>query len=300
MEQTIFKAENIAKSFKTKNVYKDLSFSINRGDVLAVMGPNGVGKTTLLRTMAGLYEPDAGEITRADGEGGRSYCSVLFEFNGLYPILTLRENLAFFQSLNNNRKLGDDVWAVIGRLGLNDVIDKQVKYFSKGMLRKVAIARAVLNNPKLLILDEPFDGLDVESHAFLCDYLKDWVREGDRAIIISSHSVADIDRMCSRLMLLKSGAKIRDITIDEFKNETYIGYTVGFSEADSSDMVENSLRELGINFSAIDNMEYVLDIGIDDAPDVISKLCKRDRKIVRAGAAMMDLEKVYLRYYEEK
>lgn len=298
-ENVILEIKDVCKSFKNKKVLKGVSFSIESGDIQAIMGPNGVGKTTLLRMITGLYEPDSGSINRAKVASDENYCSVLFEFNGLYPTFTLRENLTYFQNVKRNTTLplSDEALNILKKLQIDNELDKRIRFFSKGMLRKVAVARAVIDNPRLLVLDEPFDGLDVESHSFLVKYLREWVKEGNRSIIISSHNVADIDRLCNKVVLLKDGTVLRNTTVDEMKRETYDGYILCIEESDK-DKLEKCLKDLNLHYVNSEKNVYGIEVAENDIIKMLSYLKENDIIVVEGRKRVRDLEEIYLNHYE--
>ena len=298
----VLELQNVKKSFKKKEVLKGITFSINEGDILAIMGPNGVGKTTLLRTIAGLYDPNEGNIKKAEVSKDENYCSVLFEFNALYPMLTLRENLQFYQNAKKNERkpLSEEAINIVRKLSLENELDKPVRFFSKGMLRKVAVARAILKNPRLLILDEPFDGLDVESHTFLIKYLSGWVKENRKSIIISSHNVADIDRLCNKIVLIRDGRVLKNTTIEELKKEAYSGYSIKFAENENEEKIRECLDDVSIGYEKEENGLYNLNIKRESIPEIITNICSRGLQIYEAKCIAVNLEDIYMKNYEVK
>lgn len=299
-EKNVLELVDVRKSFKKKEVIKGISFSIENGDILSIMGPNGVGKTTLLRIISGLYEPSSGIVNRLNVSENEAYCSVLFEQNGLYPTFTLRENLRFFQNIRNKKDLAlsDEALYIVKKLQMEEKLDERIRFFSKGMLRKVALARAILKNPRLLILDEPFDGLDVESHSFLIRFLRDWVKEGKRSIVVSSHNVLEIERLCNRVVLLRDGRVIKNTTLEELKKEAYKGYEVTFGKNESDDIINRTLQDMNIKYNKKENGAFELDVPENRVGEIISKLKEREIEIREAKFIETDLEEIYLKCYE--
>lgn len=301
-ENSVLELVDVTKSFKKKDVLKGISFSVGDGDILSIMGPNGVGKTTLLRIISGLYEPSGGKVYKLPVLEKENYCSVLFEANGLYPTFTLRENLRFFQNIKSkkNLPLSDEALYIVKKLQMEDKLDEKIRFFSKGMLRKVAVARAVLKNPRLLILDEPFDGLDVESHSFLIRFFREWVKEGKRSIIVSSHNVLEIERLCNRLILMRDGKVIKNTTLEDLKKATYKGYAVTFGKNESDDRINNVLQDMNVRYNKKENGTFELDIPENKVEEMISKLKENEMEIREAKIIEADLEEIYLKNYEVK
>ena len=204
-------AENIYKEFKDKRVLNGISFSIDRGEIVGLLGPNGVGKTTLIKILCDINKPTSGTI-KLDKD---DRVAVVFDFNGLYNSFNAIQNLSLYLG---KEKSGEKIEQVLKTVDLWDERYRRIDTYSKGMQRKLTMARALLKNPNILILDEPFDGLDVESRHYWIDFLLKWKKKGN-SIIITSHIMSDIDELCDRLIIIKEGKKIIDRKTKELKQE---------------------------------------------------------------------------------
>jgi ABC-2 type transport system ATP-binding protein len=193
----MLKVQKINKKYKKNKVLNDVSFQIAYGEIVGLLGSNGVGKTTLIKILCGLNRPNSGEIHLDDG----CKISVVFDFNGLYMNFNAVENLRIFLNNKTQNKIDEFLKSV----GLWEYRDVKVSKYSKGMLRKLSIIRALLTEPNILILDEPFDGIDVENKKFWIEFLRKWVKHGERAVLISSHILSEIEQMCSRTLLMSEG-----------------------------------------------------------------------------------------------
>jgi ABC-2 type transport system ATP-binding protein len=204
-------AQGLEKRFGDKVAVCGVSFEVEAGEVFGLLGPNGAGKTTTLRMLAGLYRPDAGDAMVAgfsasrDADRLREHVGLLTEQPGLYDRLTARENLTFFARLYGvNRSEVDgkiDHW--LGRLGLSEKRDERAGTLSKGQRQKLAIARAFLHEPPVVLLDEPTSGLDPESASVVRETIAALSGEG-RTLILCSHNLFEVERLCRRVGVLRA------------------------------------------------------------------------------------------------
>ncbi|MFQ5896231.1 MAG: heme ABC exporter ATP-binding protein CcmA [Nitrospinota bacterium] len=200
----------MGKCFGPHWALRDVSFRLERGQALCLFGPNGSGKTTLLRILARLLRPSAGEV-RVEGaplgslgDGSRREAGFLTHASFLYPALSPRENLLFHARLFRLERPAERAEKVLGELGLAGRMHDPVRVLSQGLQRRVAIARALLHRPSLLLLDEPFAGLDQGAADGLVDLLKRHRREG-RTLILTTHDFGRALALADRLGILRAG-----------------------------------------------------------------------------------------------
>ncbi len=201
----LIRCDKVTKRFGGKRVLRDVSLSVSGGEILSLVGANGSGKTTLLRIVAGLERLDAGEVwlgpvpLSAAHHEIRRYIGVVDHAPLLYDRLTAVENLQFFARMYDLAAAEDRITRLLHAFELWPRRDDPVRTFSRGMLQRLAIARAILHEPPVLILDEPDSGLDRESLAMLAGLLAEF-RRGERAVLISTHdrnrAAAWSDRIC--------------------------------------------------------------------------------------------------------
>jgi heme exporter protein A len=190
-------AEGLRHSFGSVRALDDVSFSVQPGQTLAVFGPNGAGKTTLLKVLAGLIQPQRG---RAQVEGGRRAIGWIGHQAQLYGQLTVRENLRFWGSLYDVRPSGD----LLDRLGLEEHADRPVRALSRGLVQRVAIARALVHDPAVLLLDEPFTGLDRTAAEALGRLLAQHAAAG-RATVLVTHNVEEGTGLATDVAFMRAG-----------------------------------------------------------------------------------------------
>ena len=206
----MIEVRGLVKRFGLKPVLRGLSFEVDQGEFVSLIGPNGAGKTTFLRILTSLARPTAGLVTIAGlpvpgGEAQvRRLLGVVAHQPMLYGDLTAAENLRFFGRMYGLHGLDDRLSQVLVLVGLERVANELVRAFSRGMQQRLAIARAILHRPQLLLLDEPHTGLDQEAAAMLDSLLSQVAVEG-RTVVMTSHDIARAHRLASRVDILSRG-----------------------------------------------------------------------------------------------
>ena len=201
---------DLARHYGRRKALSQVSFTCDAGEIVGLLGPNGAGKSTLLNILATLVVPSRGEIKygdRAAGEGGaaiRAMIGMLGHDLFLYPELTARENLTFFAHLYGVTDVAGTVNAALAQANLSDRADDFVSSYSRGMRQRIALERALLHGPRLILLDEPFTGLDQASTAALVARLRERQRAGC-LIILATHDLDVAEGLLSRAIYLRDG-----------------------------------------------------------------------------------------------
>ncbi len=202
--------EGLMKAFGHRVVLKGIDLKVGEGEFVVIMGPNGAGKTTLLRIIATILRPDRGRVKVCGfplperSSEARSRIGFLTHTPFLYDELTARENLLFYARLFSVKEPERRVDELLELVGLRGRAQERVRTFSRGMLQRLAIARALLHNPPLLLLDEPFTGLDQKGVEVLLSLLRHFPREG-RAVVVTTHQVDETLTLASRILVLHGG-----------------------------------------------------------------------------------------------
>ena len=217
MTDILFEARHLTKRYGSQEVVRDMSFHIERGECLGVIGPNGAGKTTTIRMCLGLTVPDAGEIDALsmsmprDALAIKAQLGVVSQFDSLDPDFTLAENLLVY-----GRYFGMKDAAIRARIpqllefaALSHKADAKPVELSGGMRRRLSLARALVNDPKLLMLDEPTTGLDPQARHLMWERLQLLLQQG-KSILLTTHFMDEAERLCSRLLVLDHGRKIAE------------------------------------------------------------------------------------------
>ncbi|MFA4836031.1 MAG: heme ABC exporter ATP-binding protein CcmA [Dehalococcoidia bacterium] len=212
MDRSVFAIEvrGLKKSFGESPALRGIDFSVGSGECLALFGPNGAGKTTLIKVLATLSRPSNGEVyiagldIRKDAVKIRSRIGVISHQTFLYDNLTAYENLKFYGQMYGVAGLEERILAVTGQVGLAKRLHDRVGVFSRGMQQRLSIARAILHDPPIMLLDEPETGLDQQATAMLAALLKTLI-SGDRTVLMTTHNLALGLALSDRVAILHKG-----------------------------------------------------------------------------------------------
>jgi len=221
--ETILTVKNLMKSFKDKQVLSDISFDVHKGEIMAILGPNGAGKSTTIRNIMGIIYPDAGDVTLLNSQGRnipRHKIGFLPEERGLYKNVNVMDILLYLADLKNypKEKAKKRILSYLKKFDLEGADKVSVEELSKGMGQKVQFIGAILHEPELLILDEPFSGLDPVSQDLFKREIRDLAGNGT-AILLSSHQMNLVEEMADRLFMIHQGKKVIYGTMDEVKKQ---------------------------------------------------------------------------------
>ena len=278
MKEVILKTYNITKKYGNQVAVNNVNMTIKKGEIYGFIGQNGAGKTTLIRLITGLIHKTGGEIELlgATGEAelnkSRTMIGSLIETPSFYTNMTARENLEVSRLVRNipGKRCIDEVLELVG---LKDVEKKKVKDFSLGMRQRLGIANALMGNPKLLILDEPINGLDPMGIVEIRELLKKINKEKDMTILISSHILSELSELATTYGIISNGKLIEEITAEELaeKCRQYIDLKVD----DTSRAVTLLERELGISdYEVLEDKKIKVFSNLENIGEVNSILSK--------------------------
>lgn len=278
MKKVVLKTYNITKKYGEQLSVDNVNMTIKKGDIYGFIGQNGAGKTTLIRLITGLIHKSGGEIELlgANEENelnkARTMVGSLIESPSLYTNMTARENLEVSRLVRNipGKKCIDEVLELVG---LKDVEKKKVKNFSLGMRQRLGIANALMGNPKLLILDEPINGLDPMGIVEIRELLKKINKEKDMTILISSHILSELSELATTYGIISNGKLIEEITAKQLseKCRQYIDLKVD----DTARAVILLERELGISdYEVLEDSNIKVFSNLDNVGEVNSLLSR--------------------------
>ena len=221
--------KRISKSFGKEKVLDDLSFTVRAGEIVSFLGPNGAGKSTCMKIITGLLPADSGEVwicgRQADKHSlsARQCMGYLPENNPLYPEMYVSEYLEDVAGLYSLLHPKESVEQIMEKTGLQNVRYKLIGTLSKGYRQRVGLAQALIHDPKVVILDEPFTGLDPNQLDEMYNLIKEIAR--DKAILFSSHALQEISELCQRTLILRRGTLVADASLKELTRENTLEET---------------------------------------------------------------------------
>lgn len=292
--------QNVSKTIKKKKIVKNITENIYSGEVFGLLGPNGAGKTTLIKMIMGLMKPSEGKILIEGKDVTTDFCEsisgvrALIEQPAIYPHLSGYNNLKIFANMDCVKENRID--EVVELVGLENDIHRKSSEYSLGMRQRLGIAIALLSNPKILILDEPANGLDPEGILELREYLQKIAKEDGVAVIVSSHILSEMNQLCERFAIMKQGRLLKVVSKKDFAFEQGIlEYAIE---------LENNLEAMNLL-----KIEYDVDIrnnGLlvrvkrEEIPVIITKLVNANINIYGIATAENPLEKLYFDIINEK
>jgi ABC-2 type transport system ATP-binding protein len=223
MPKTILKVSNVQKTFKKQQVLHGVSFDVKEGEITALLGPNGAGKSTTIRSIMGILFPDEGHIQFSGEEEGvipKHTIGYLPEERGLYKNVKIMDILLYFAELKDYpiKKAKERALHYLKKFGLEGKDKVSIEELSKGMGQKVQFIASIIHEPKLLILDEPFSGLDPVSQEVFKDEIRELARSGT-AVLLSAHQMNLVEEMADRLIMIHKGREVISGTMDEVKEK---------------------------------------------------------------------------------
>lgn len=251
--------KDVSKTFVGKKAVESISFELNKPGVFGLLGTNGAGKTTTIRMLLGIIKKDSGEITWNGKKVDRKSVNFgyLPEERGVYPKTKIYNQLMYFAELKGMKKDEADEaikkWAQ--KLKVEEYLDKPAEKLSKGNQQKIQFMTAVIHNPELLVLDEPFSGLDPVNTELLKNIIINLVKEG-KYIIMSAHQMSTIEEFCSDILILNKGKTVIKGNLKEIK-DTYPANRV---QIETNENIETDIKKLGFEIENIKNYSYTVKI----------------------------------------
>lgn len=290
MNNPILHCENLNKKIGKKEIINNVSFDIYAGDIVGFIGMNGAGKTTIIKLLLNLQHKDSGKVIINGYDVDKDY------INAIKNIGAIIENPEFYNKMSGRRNLkiksqmykitDDKIDEIIELVGLKDRIDDKVSKYSLGMKQRLGIALAIINNPKLLILDEPTNGLDLEGFEMLRNILKK-LQEKGTAILISSHILSELDNICNKVFIIKNG-KIIDKRNNEIDNINMgnIRYIFEVSNTENINLLFDNVILSNTTFEVNCNKEFI--------PLIIESLVKNKINIYSVFPKLKTLEDILI------
>lgn len=291
----VLECNKVFKKIGHHVIVSDLSFSLNEGDILGFIGPNGAGKTTSIKLMLGLQSLSGGSVKilgydiKKDFVKAIRQVGAIVENPDLYMYLTGYENLkiaSVFYQVDKNR-----IDEVVRLVGLEERIHDAVKNYSLGMRQRLGIAVAILHRPKLLILDEPMNGLDPEGIKDLKNILTTLARDYSMAIIISSHILSELESFCTRICIFSKGRVEKDASIAEIKRITE-------KERYCLEVSDTNLDSILTSYQVLDNEHIEVSATRENIVNILKALLLNGIFVYELKREVLSLEDVFLKVME--
>ena len=296
----VLEVKGLKKKLGKREIIKDISFSVEEGEIFGFLGPNGAGKTTTIRMLAGLINPNGGSISicghdlKNDTEKALKEVGAVVENPELYKYLSGRENLMQIARIRNIPKTQVD--ETIKLVGLENRIDDKVRKYSLGMKQRLGLAASLLSNPKLLILDEPTNGLDPSGILDFREVVKKAAKERGMAVFISSHILSEVQHLCDRVAFINHGTikSIENVMNESMETDTDIICLKLLQEIDTNKLLSvdyiNSARKTD------DGIEIIL--LSNKTPELIKYLVNSNYDVQEVFKIRKGLEQRYMELVE--
>jgi ABC-2 type transport system ATP-binding protein len=212
--QTPLEVIGLSKFYEKKKAVKDISFKVNKNEIIGILGPNGCGKTTTIGMILGLLKPTSGKVLINGIDIEKERVELLNNLNFISPYvelpkkLTVKQNLVVYGKLYDVKNLTSKIEYLSEKLRLDEIINKITGELSSGQKNRVSLAKSIINDPPVLLLDEPTASLDPETGDFVRSFLEDYQKEKGTSILLASHNMSEVERLCSSVLMMNSGSII--------------------------------------------------------------------------------------------
>lgn len=282
---SVLRVNNVSKKAKDFQILNKVSFELGSGEITGLIGPNGAGKTSIMKILVGLTRNYTGEV---DLSGVRDI-GCMIETPNFYPYNTGYQNLMYFAGLNGVGKM--KVEELLELLGLKGAANKNVKAYSLGMRQRLGIAQALLKDPDVLVLDEPTNGLDPEGIHEVREYIRKIADEKNITVLISSHLLGELEKMCDRAIIIKKGEIIQFMDLNSDSKEKKITYVI---ESPDIEAAQKVLLENGYRIVSQNGQEVRIKIAAGQKSDAAKLLASRNVVMTGLYEASETLEDTFL------
>ena len=296
----VLEVKDLKKKLGKREIIKGVDFSVEEGEIFGFLGPNGAGKTTTIRMLVGLIKSDSGSIAifghdlKKETEKALGQVGAVVENPELYKFLSGRENLMQIARIRNISK--EQVQETIDLVGMHDRIDEKVKKYSLGMKQRLGLAAALLSEPKLLILDEPTNGLDPSGILDFREVVKKAAKEKGMAVFISSHILSEVQHLCDRVAFINHGVikSVENIVEDSMKTDTEVICIRTLNQLKTEELLKIDY----VNSAKIseDGLEVI--IRSNKTPELIKHLTNQNYQIDEVFKLRKGLEQRYMELVE--
>lgn len=283
MQEAYIQFDNVSKDYKNFKAVKNLSLTVNKGDIYAFLGPNGAGKSTSIRMLLSLIKPTSGSINlfghdlNVERYKTLSRIGALIEKPDFYKYLTAEKNLRLLGEISNVENLDSKIDEVLELVKLSDRRDSKFKTFSQGMKQRLGIAQTLLHDPDLIVLDEPANGLDPQGQKEMRNLIKDINNKGI-TIVISSHILAEVEQIANRMVIINKGQKVVEGEVQELLLGSGMRLTVIVDDSEKAKKAIEGTRWESVYEKEYDNKLYFR-IPKNDIPELNNFLTQKELKV---------------------
>lgn len=301
-DSIVLQMNGVSKIIKGKAIVDKLTFDILKGEIVGLLGPNGAGKTTTIRMMTGLIGMSEGDVivqghsVKSDFNKAIGHIGAIIENPEFYPYMTGLDNLKQYQRMTDNIEAGR-IDEVVKLVGLQEAMNKKVKAYSLGMRQRLGIAQALLNRPKLLILDEPTNGLDPAGIREMRDYMRTIAEVEGISILISSHLLTEIEQICHRAIVIQNGKLVTVTRIGEEQEATaQVKLTIRVGSVESAINIIEKLEYAELTSMDTARSEVMVSLLDSRVPELVSSFSAEGVGIFRIMENRQTLEEDFLKW----
>lgn len=296
----MIEVQNVTKKFNGKTILNGINFHVHKGEIFGFLGPNGAGKTTTLRIILGLLDPTSGEAHvfgeyLGSNDELRRKVGILLENDGLYDGLSAYENLDYYAQLYNVPDRDKKIKNLLDFAGLTKRKGDKVGTFSKGMKRKLGLARAIIHDPDVLFLDEPSSGLDPEAQRMVRDLILHLAKE-KRTIFLNSHDLDEVQKICSKIAILHRGTIQAYDKVENLRN-TFSNpvFEITLTDAANAKSAFDFLQSLDyVSDCKLDNQKITATLQEEKSSTILNELVHNGIQVEEAKKTTKSLEDIYL------
>jgi len=302
-EKSAITVTNLTKIYNDVKAVNNASFTVKKGEVFGFLGPNGAGKTTTIKSILGLIQPNTGNIKineidiKEDGNSAKKFIGYLPEKVAFYDNLTALQNMNFYAEMKKASL--SECKPLLVSMGLENAVNKKVGKFSKGMQQRLGMARALLGNPPILVLDEPSGGLDPRGVALIRKKIKEMKEKGS-SVFVSSHILAEVQEVCDRVGIISKGVIVAEDTVNRLRDRLKLKPKLVLELEKASDKIVKSVESLdGVEHAEIIGVMLHVVCDPKSKSKIIIAVEKAGGNIVNIQIMEPSLEDVFMRFTED-
>jgi len=297
--KSAIRLEDIQKSLGNRKVLKGISFSVEMGDIFGYLGPNGAGKTTTIRIILGLYNADSGNLDvlgmDVNNSETRRKIGFVLDLDGLYDGMTARENLVFYSKIYGSDIAEERITQLLDMVELTGRGDDRVHTYSTGMRQRLALARSMVHDPEILVLDEPTSGVDPSGQIQIRKIMLDLAHKENKTIILSSHNLDEVQRICNRIAIIDQGEIKLLGELESLRTKMGKSGIIIRSSGDITERVVNEIKKISrLGLKEVKERSLVLEpYKGTETSDIISLLSSQGIKVEEVIKQEVSLEEMY-------